>query len=83
MLIVGAGGLGCPASLYLAAAGIGKKFLASSIIVRIHVLLTFTGHITLMDSDCVELSNLHRQVLHNDATVGLPKVLSAKEALKR
>lgn len=35
------------------------------------------GHLTLCDDDVVERSNLNRQVLHTDADIGLPKVLSA------
>lgn len=63
ILIIGAGGLGCASSQYLAAAGIGK--------------------ITLVDDDTVELSNLQRQVLHCDETIGEKKVISAKIALNR
>jgi molybdopterin/thiamine biosynthesis adenylyltransferase/rhodanese-related sulfurtransferase len=59
--IVGAGGLGAPAALYLAAAGIGT--------------------LTLIDDDRVERSNLHRQVIHADAHVGMPKTESARIAL--
>ncbi len=54
VLIVGAGGLGSPCLLYLAAAGIGK--------------------ITVIDNDVVELSNLHRQVIHDTEAIGKPKV---------
>ncbi|ELR67866.1 Molybdopterin biosynthesis protein MoeB [Photobacterium marinum] len=61
MLILGAGGLGCASTQYLAAAGAGK--------------------LTLIDDDKVEVSNLQRQVLHNDSTVGMLKVESAKQAL--
>lgn len=60
-LIVGAGGLGCPAAQYLASAGVGT--------------------IGLVDYDDVEKSNLHRQILHTEQFVGIPKVLSAKNAL--
>lgn len=63
ILILGAGGLGCAASQYLAAAG--------------------AGVLTLIDDDKVELSNLQRQVLHHDATVGMLKVDSARQALER
>ena len=63
VLIVGCGGLGCPASLYLTAAGIGK--------------------IGLIDADKVEISNLHRQVLHTEDRVGLPKTESAIQSLSK
>ncbi|WP_273384122.1 molybdopterin-synthase adenylyltransferase MoeB [Actinobacillus porcinus] len=62
MLIVGLGGLGCAASQYLAAAGV--------------------GHLTLLDFDTVSLSNLQRQVLHNDSRLEMPKVQSAQIALQ-
>ncbi|MGS0691914.1 molybdopterin-synthase adenylyltransferase MoeB [Shewanella sp. 0m-4] len=61
ILIIGAGGLGCAASQYLAVAGIGSM--------------------TLVDFDTVEISNLQRQVLHQDANVGQAKVDSAKQSL--
>lgn len=60
-LIIGMGGLGSPASLYLAAAGIGK--------------------LTLVDFDVVEESNLQRQIVHRQETVGMAKVDSAKHTL--
>ena len=60
-LIIGAGGLGSPAALYLASAGV--------------------GHITLVDDDVVDLTNLQRQIAHTTARVGVPKVDSAAEAM--
>ncbi|HEV7776527.1 MAG TPA: molybdopterin-synthase adenylyltransferase MoeB [Luteibacter sp.] len=60
--LVGAGGLGAPAMLYLAAAGVGE--------------------ITLIDDDRVERSNLHRQVVHADARVGMLKAESARMAVQ-
>ncbi|KAI2805764.1 Molybdenum cofactor synthesis protein 3 [Blomia tropicalis] len=63
VLIVGAGGLGCPTSLYLTAAGIGR--------------------LGIVDSDVVETSNLHRQVLHSESTLGVPKVDSAIDRLQQ
>ena len=60
-LIIGMGGLGSPAALYLAASGVGK--------------------LTLCDHDTVDFSNLQRQIIHRTATVGQPKVASAKVAL--
>ncbi|MBU2895171.1 molybdopterin-synthase adenylyltransferase MoeB [Vibrio hepatarius] len=41
------------------------------------------GTITLVDDDIVELSNLHRQVLHLDINQGQYKVHSAKDSLKQ
>ena len=63
VLVVGLGGLGCAATQYLAAAGVGQ--------------------LTLVDFDTVALSNLQRQTLHSDATIGQPKVDSARDALAR
>ena len=62
VLIVGAGGLGSPAALYLAAAGVGT--------------------LGIMDGDTVDLSNLHRQVIHGTPDLGTPKVRSAKEKIE-
>lgn len=39
------------------------------------------GHLTLVDFDTVALSNLQRQILHSDSTIGQPKVLSAATRL--
>lgn len=63
ILVIGIGGLGCAASQYLSAAGIGS--------------------LTLVDDDIVELSNLHRQVLHQDINQGQYKVHSATDSLKQ
>jgi adenylyltransferase/sulfurtransferase len=65
VLIVGVGGLGCPASLALARAGVRAGI----------------RKLTLIDPDVVEATNLHRQPWHHDADLGRPKVLSAKEKL--
>lgn len=39
------------------------------------------GTLVLVDDDRVERSNLQRQILHTDAAVGTPKVVSARERL--
>ncbi|XP_061116787.1 adenylyltransferase and sulfurtransferase MOCS3 isoform X2 [Conger conger] len=41
------------------------------------------GRLGLLDYDEVELSNLHRQVLHGEQTRGQPKALSAAQAIRR
>ena len=61
VLLVGAGGLGSPVALYLAAAGVGT--------------------LGLVDFDVVDLSNLHRQILHGSAGVGSSKIDSARDRL--
>ena len=63
VLIIGAGGLGSPAAIYLAASGVGK--------------------ITICDFDSVDLSNLQRQILHQDNSVGTNKAFSAKKTLNK
>lgn len=61
VLLIGAGGLGSPASLYLASAGVGR--------------------LTICDGDVVDLTNLQRQIVHREATVGVNKAESARRAL--
>ena len=39
------------------------------------------GHIDLIDSDTVSLSNINRQILATHRTVGMPKVEAAKERI--
>ncbi|WP_108651303.1 molybdopterin-synthase adenylyltransferase MoeB [Dongshaea marina] len=41
------------------------------------------GQLTLVDFDKVELSNLQRQILHREATLGQLKTLSARQALEQ
>jgi len=62
VLLIGAGGLGTPNALYLAAAGV--------------------GHMTLVDFDTVDHTNLHRQVIHGTGDVGKLKVESARETIR-
>lgn len=62
VLVIGAGGLGSPALLYLAASGVGC--------------------IGVIDDDLVENSNLQRQIIHTDQSIGTPKVQSATRAIK-
>jgi adenylyltransferase/sulfurtransferase len=60
-LVIGAGGLGSSALLYLASSGM--------------------GHITICDGDSVDLTNLQRQVVHRQESIGLPKAASAAATL--
>ncbi|EMR11482.1 hypothetical protein PNEG_00497 [Pneumocystis murina B123] len=62
VLVIGAGGLGCPALTYLTGAGIGT--------------------IGIVDGDCVDISNCHRQILHTSSKLGQKKVNSAIEYLE-
>jgi molybdopterin/thiamine biosynthesis adenylyltransferase/rhodanese-related sulfurtransferase len=61
ILLVGAGGLGSPAALYLAAAGVGT--------------------LGIVDSDVVEVSNLQRQIIHDESQIGRSKVDSARRRI--
>lgn len=40
------------------------------------------GTIGVIDFDSVEISNLPRQLIHNDAAIGMPKVFSAQAAMQ-
>ena len=61
VLILGLGGLGSPAAMYLASSGV--------------------GHLSLVDFDRVELTNLQRQIAHTHDRLCRTKVDSAKEQL--
>lgn len=63
ILVVGAGGLGCPALMYLAAAG--------------------AGTIGIADKDRVDITNLQRQIMHDMASVGEKKIISAKTKIEQ
>ncbi len=68
-----------------------RKILASKVLivgagglgspVAVYLTLAGVGTIGLVDFDTVDLSNLQRQILHQTADVGRPKVESAKETL--
>ena len=60
-LIIGAGGLGSPVSLYLGSAGV--------------------GHITVVDHDEVDATNLQRQIAHTLDRVGQYKAESVRTAI--
>lgn len=62
VLLVGAGGLGSPVALYLAAAGVGTM--------------------GIIDNDVVEMSNLQRQIIHGESSLGHKKVESAAARIK-
>ena len=63
VLVVGMGGLGCPAAEFLTRAGVGS--------------------LGIIDSDNVDLSNIHRQSLFNSEDLKKSKVLAAKQKLKK
>ena len=62
VLIIGAGGLGSPVSIYLTLAGVGT--------------------IGIVDFDTVDITNLQRQILHQNDDIGRSKAESARETLK-
>lgn len=46
--------------------------------VTLYLAASGIGHLTLLDFDEVELSNLQRQIIHNEDSLGQPKTLSAQ-----
>ena len=62
VLLIGVGGLGSPAALYLAGAGVGT--------------------LGLVDPDVVDISNLHRQIIHEASRIAMRKVESARDRIE-
>ena len=69
ILVVGAGGLGSPALLYLTAAGAGLKEAG--------------GCLGIIDDDTVDLSNLQRQILFTESDQAQSKAKTAADRLQR
>ncbi|KAI7870634.1 hypothetical protein BDF14DRAFT_1879225 [Spinellus fusiger] len=61
ILVVGAGGLGSPACLYLGGNGVGR--------------------LGIVDPDTVAINNLHRQIIHTEASTDTNKAISAMRAV--
>jgi molybdopterin/thiamine biosynthesis adenylyltransferase len=68
-----------------------QKLLASRVLiigmgglgspVAMYLAASGVGHLTLVDHDTVELTNLQRQIVHTTQTLGTPKVESAQNML--
>ena len=61
-------------ALIIGAGGLGSP-------VALYLGSAGVGHITIVDHDTVDLTNLQRQIMHTTARVGQPKVLSAQTAI--
>ncbi len=61
-------------ALVIGAGGLGSP-------VALYLASGGVGHITLVDHDTVDITNLQRQIAHGRATVGQPKVESAKQRM--
>ena len=61
--------------LIIGAGGLGSP-------VALYLALAGIGTLGIVDFDTVDVSNLQRQILHTDADVGRPKVISAKETIE-
>ena len=67
--------------LVIGAGGIGSTVL-------MYLAAVGVGHITIVDFDCIEMTNLHRQVIHKDedaskrfGQLGMNKAVSAKHSI--
>ncbi|MDI6640774.1 MAG: HesA/MoeB/ThiF family protein [Elusimicrobiota bacterium] len=50
--------------------------------VAIYLACAGIGRLRICDSDTIEMTNLNRQILHNDSMIGRNKALSAKKTLQ-
>lgn len=61
--------------LVVGAGGLGSPILT-------YLAAAGVGHIEVVDHDVVDRSNLHRQVIHSESTLGQPKTASAAEVMR-
>lgn len=61
-------------ALVIGAGGLGAPVLS-------YLAAVGVGTISVLDPDVIELSNLHRQVIHSEAAVGTRKIDSARERM--
>lgn len=70
-----------------------ERLLQSSVIIfglgglgspaALYLAASGVGKLILVDPDTVDLSNLQRQIVHSQSTVGAPKVISAQQRLQQ
>ncbi|MDE3096233.1 MAG: molybdopterin-synthase adenylyltransferase MoeB [Chloroflexota bacterium] len=60
--------------LIIGAGGLGSP-------IAVYLALAGIGKIGIVDFDTVDISNLQRQILHQDDDIGKPKAISAKETI--
>lgn len=60
--------------LVVGAGGIGSTVL-------LYLAAAGIGHLTIVDSDTVESSNLHRQIIHKEGGAGMNKAISARQSI--
>lgn len=61
--------------LVIGAGGLGAPIL-------LYLAGAGVGTLACMDSDIVEVHNLHRQIIHRQQAIGIPKVYSAQQAIE-
>lgn len=61
-------------ALVIGAGGLGSP-------VALYLSSAGVGHITVVDDDTVDMTNLQRQIAHTQARIGWPKVVSLKTAM--
>lgn len=81
LTLPGVGALGQRRLRAARVAVIGAGGLGSAIIA--YLAAAGVGHLTILDGDTVEESNLQRQVIHRDLDIDRPKAESARDAVLR
>lgn len=81
MVLSNIGGLGQEKLLSSSVLVVGAGGLGSPVLT--YLARSGVGTLGIVDYDNVELSNIHRQIIHNTVDIGKPKVISAKEKINK